>query len=257
MAAMCFAYPDVDWSNFDQEFIEQNKELSDYGINFLPTQIESHDSMIRILDEVRHFTNLVSHVGRDDFWQYIMLKYVKQIPKENEVGSSTMPQKVNPTNAENAWANGETTASQAIGITQKLTVSIMQRDLSDSSTLRTIPMVFLHSYQAISEIIKLLGKIEVNEEEMRKDLDENPEIIAEAIQTVLRKNGYKDAYEIMKKLTRGKKVTLLEIHEFARNLEINSEDKQRLLELTPREYIGLSEQLVDMYVSTVFEKSNK
>ena len=119
----------------------------------------------------------------------------------------------------------------------------MQRDLSDSSSLRTIPTVFLHSYQSMVSLIRMLGKLEVNQEDYaKKDLDENPEVLAEAIQTILRKNGYDNAYEIVKQMTRGKKTTLDDLREFIRGLEINEGDKERLLKLTPAEYIGESER---------------
>lgn len=243
-AAMTFAYPDVDWGVFEAEYVASFGE--EFTVNPLTSQIECHDYIVRILNEIRLFSSVVENIGKN-IEDYTCLKYLKQIPKEGEVGSSTMPHKINPIDGENAWSNAITAEFAALGLTQKLPQSKMQRDLSDSSSLRTIPTVFLHSYQSMVSLIRMLGKLEVNQEVMQKDLDENPEVLAEAIQTILRKNGYDNAYEIMKQMTRGKKTTLDDLREFIRGLEINEGDKERLLKLTPAEYIGESKELVDYY----------
>lgn len=242
-AAMKFAYPEVDWDNFEQSFINS---LGDFQVNPLTSQIENHDFIVRILNEVKLFSSIIENIGKN-IEDYTCLRYLRQIPKEGEIGSSTMPHKVNPIDGENAWSNAITAEFAAVGLTQKLPQSKMQRDLSDSSSMRTIPTVFLHSYQAIVSMIKMLRKLEVNEEAVAKDLEENPEIISEAIQTILRKNGYTDAYEIMKQMTRGKKVTLESLREFITGLDMEPTDKERLLNLTPRDYIGNSEELVEKY----------
>lgn len=243
-AAMMFAYPDVDWGVFEAEYVASFGE--EFAVNPLTSQIECHDYMVRILNEIRLFSSVVENIGKN-IEDYTCLKYLKQIPKEGEVGSSTMPHKINPIDGENAWSNAITAEFAAVGLTQKLPQSKMQRDLSDSSSLRTIPTVFLHSYQAMVSLIRMLGKLEVNQEVMQKDLDENSEVLAEAIQTILRKNGYDNAYEIMKQMTRGKKTTLEDLRKFIKGLDIAEDDKERLLKLTPAEYIGESKELVEYY----------
>lgn len=243
-AAMSFAYPDIDWGVFEANFVESFGE--EFLVNPLTSQIECHDYIVRILNEIRLFSSIVENIGKN-IEDYTCLKYLKQIPKAGEVGSSTMPHKINPIDGENAWSNAITAEFAAVGLTQKLPQSKMQRDLSDSSSLRTIPTVFLHSYQSMVSLIRMLGKLEVNEDIMRKDLDENPEVLAEVIQTILRKNGHDNAYEIMKEMTRGKKTTLEDLREFIKGLEIDENDKERLLKLTPAEYVGESEQLVEYY----------
>lgn len=243
-AAMIFAYPDVDWGVFEAEYVASFGER--FTVNPLTSQIECHDYIVRILNEIRLFSSVVENIGKN-IEDYTCLKYLKQIPKEGEVGSSTMPHKINPIDGENAWSNAITAEFAAVGLTQKLPQSKMQRDLSDSSSLRTIPTVFLHSYQSMVSLIRMLGKLEVNQEVMQKDLDENPEVLAEAIQTILRKNGYDNAYEIMKQMTRGKKTSLADLRKFIKGLEIDEGDKERLLELTPEKYIGESKELVEYY----------
>lgn len=243
-AAMMFAYPDVDWGVFEAEYVASFGE--EFAVNPLTSQIECHDYMVRILNEIRLFSSVVENIGKN-IEDYTCLKYLKQIPKEGEVGSSTMLHKINPIDGENAWSNAITAEFAAVGLTQKLPQSKMQRDLSDSSSLRTIPTVFLHSYQAMVSLIRMLGKLEVNQEVMQKDLDENSEVLAEAIQTILRKNGYDNAYEIMKQMTRGKKTTLEDLRKFIKGLDIAEDDKERLLKLTPAEYIGESKELVEYY----------
>lgn len=247
-AAMVFAYYNIDWDNFEDNFIF-DLGVNGCEINYLTTQIENHDFIVRILNEMRLFSSIVENIGKN-IEDYTMLGYLKQIPKKGEVGSSTMPNKINPIDGENAWSNAITAEFASIGLTQKLPLSKLQRDLSDSSSLRTIPTVFLHSYKAISSLIKMLGKLEVNEKVMRKDLEDHPEVISEAIQVVLRKNGYDNAYEIMKDMTRGKKVTLNSLRKFISSLEINEDDKQRLLELTPEKYIGNSAELVEYFCAS-------
>ena len=242
IAAMKAAYPNKNWMSFSETFINE----IGFEHNPVTSQIENHDYMVRIFNEIALFNSIVANISQN-LWDYISRDYLKQVSKKGEVGSSTMPHKTNPIDAENAWSNAETSSYAAIGLARKLPFSRMQRDLSDSSTQRTIPTVFLHSYQAIKSLERMLGRIEVNEEVMLKDLENNPEVLSEAIQTVLRKNGYDNAYEIMKDMTRGKKVTLESLREFISGLEIDAADKARLLELEPKDYIGYSIEYVEKY----------
>lgn len=243
MAALKAAHPEIDWMEFSEKFVGKNG----FSHNPLTTQIEPHDYMVRIFNEVRLFTDIVSNTAQN-LWHYIQFGYLKQHNKKGEVGSSTMPHKINPIDSENAWSNAVTTEFAAMGLTSKLPVSLMQRDLSDSSTLRTTPTVFLHSYQAIQSLIKMLDRIDVNEEVMLRDLEDHPEVLSEAIQTVLRANGCPDAYEKMKEMTRGKKVTLSDIREFISTLDIDPAAKEWLMKLEPKDYIGYSAELVEKYL---------
>jgi len=251
MAALNVAYPEMDTIEVEKDFaLKYGRECKfKVRVNPLTSQIESHDYIIRIMDELRHFTNIVKDIGKNHLWEYISRGYLTQETKAGEVGSSTMPNKVNPIDGENAWSIADKLAFEAMGISQKLPFSIMQRDLSDSATMRTIPSMFLLSYQSISRLLRLLKKIKVNEQRMLEDLRENPEVLAEAIQTVLRKNGHQDAYEVMKDMTRGKKVSLESLREFVSGLDIAEEDKKRLLNLRPEDYIGDSIRRVEMYCS--------
>ena len=164
-------------------------------------------------------------------WMYISRKYFKQRVIETEVGSSVMPHKVNPINHENSMANIHMANSIIDNFTNNLQISRMQRDLSDSSTLRNIGVVFSHTLVSIIQSIKGFEKMEVDVKVLEKELDDNPEILAEAIQTVLRKNGYNDAYESLKKFTRGKEVTLDMLKDYITSLDIDEEDRKRLLNL--------------------------
>lgn len=242
IAAMKVAYPDKDWMGFSESFAES----MNFEHNPISSQIENHDYMVRFFNEIGLFNSIVANISQN-LWDYISRDYLKQISKKGEIGSSTMPHKTNPIDAENAWSNAETSTYAAIGLARKLPFSRMQRDLSDSSTQRTIPMVFLHSYQAIKSLERMLDRVEVNESVMLKDLENNPEVLSEAIQTVLRKNGYQNAYEVMKDMTRGKKVTMESLREFISSLEISEKDKENLLKLEPKTYIGYSVEYVEKY----------
>lgn len=243
MAAMRVAYPEHDWMELAGEYVD----MFNFEYNPLTSQIEDHDYIVRILNEIGLFTMIVEDIDKNQLWPYISRDYLKQITKAGEVGSSTMPHKTNPINAENSWGNAHMTMSDVWGLVTKLPFSIMQRDLSDSSVMRNLAMVFLHSYQAISELNKMLDRIEANEKVLVEDLYNNPQVLAEPIQTVLRKNGYADAYEIMKDMTKGKQVTLAELRNFISTLNINEDDKKRLMELEPKTYIGYSVELVEKY----------
>lgn len=181
-----------------------------------------------------------------DMWLYISRGDFKQKTISGEVGSSIMPHKVNPINHENSMANIRIANSIFDSLTTNLQVSRMQRDLSDSSMLRNIGVGFAHSIVSIKQTIKGFSKMEVNKEKLEKELEEAPEVLAEAIQTILRKNKYNNAYEMLKELTRGKEISLEEIRKFVSNLDINESDKQILMNLTPSKYIGLAEKLAKL-----------
>lgn len=238
-SALAIAYPDIDIIKFCQEFI--NEEL-DLTFNPLTTQIESHDYIVNILDAIRHINNILLDLNLD-MWLYISKSYFKLEVISQEVGSSTMPHKVNPINFENSEANLEIANGLLITLSNKLPRSRMQRDLSDSSALRNLGIAFGYSLQGIKETLKGLKKVKVNTEIINKELDNEWEVLAEAIQTVLRKYQIPDAYDKLKELTRGKCVTKEILKEFITNLNIPSKDKENLLKLTPKTYIGLAFKL--------------
>ena len=238
-AAHVVAY-DIDWINFAKEFVESfNLEY-----NPLVTQIESHDTICEVMSYIKLFNNVTMDFNQD-MWTYISMKYFKQKAIATETGSSVMPHKVNPINHENSMANIRIANSIIDNFTNNLQVSRMQRDLSDSSNLRNLGVVLAHTIISITQTIKGFAKMEPNEDVLKEDLDNNPEVLAEAIQTVLRKNKYNNAYEMLKDLTRGKNVTIESMREFVEELKINEEDKKKLLKLTPQNYTGLSSKLVN------------
>ena len=238
--AHVIAYENIDWIEFNKNFVNS------LGLKFNPltTQIESHDVLCEFFSYLKLFNNITLDFN-SDMWMYISRKYFKQKVIETEVGSSVMPHKVNPINHENSMANIHMANSIIDNFTNNLQISRMQRDLSDSSTLRNIGVVFSHTLVSIIQSIKGFEKMEVDVKVLENELDDNPEILAEAIQTVLRKNGYNDAYESLKKFTRGKEVTLDMLKDYITSLDIDEEDRKRLLNLRPSTYIGLASKLVD------------
>lgn len=242
-SAVSVTFPDEDWMELAETFIEDYLSLI---FNPVTTQIEPHDYICELADSIRHFNNIL--MGMDlDMWLYISMEYFKQITVASEVGSSTMPHKVNPIRFENSEANCDISNALLTALSNKLTKSRMQRDLSDSSTMRNIGMALGYSVQAIEQTIGGLKKVDVSQEKLSKDLDERWEVLAEPIQTVLRKNGIPDAYDQLKVLTRGKGITKEAIQDFVKSLEIPEKDKQQLLELTPATYIGLAEEIVENF----------
>lgn len=231
---------DIDWIEFAKEFVESFK----LEYNPLVTQIESHDTICEVMSYIKLFNNITMDFNQD-MWTYISIKYFKQKTVATETGSSVMPHKVNPINHENSMANIRMANSIIDNFTNNLQVSRMQRDLSDSSNLRNVGVVLAHTVISIAQTIKGFAKMEPNEDVLKQDLDNNPEVLAEAIQTMLRKNGYNNAYEMLKELTRGKEVTLDSMREFVASLDITNTDKDKLLELTPTNYVGLSSKLVE------------
>ncbi len=235
------AYPNIDWLEYNKAFINS------LGLEFnpLPIQIESHDTMCELFSYIKLFNNVTLDFN-SDMWMYISYGYFKQKVVATETGSSVMPHKVNPINHENSMANIHMSNSIIDNFTSYLQVSRMQRDLSDSSNLRNIGVMLSHTLISLKQSLIAFGKMELNEKVINEELDNNPEVLSEAIQTILRKNKVKDAYEKLKELTRGKEVTLDGIREYIKTLNIPNEDKEALLNLTPKNYIGLSSELVEL-----------
>ncbi len=245
-SAILTAFPNEDWQVLAKKFVEEYLGLT---FNPLTTQIESHDYTCHILDGIRHFNNVL--VDFDvDMWLYISMEYFKQIPVKGEVGSSTMPHKVNPIRFENSEANIDMSNNICIALSNKLPKSRMQRDLSDSSSQRNLGLAFGYSLQAINETMNGLAKCVVNKDKLASDLNEKWEVLAEPIQTMLRKYGVPDAYDTLKALTRGKSISKEDILKFAESLDILSDqDRQTLVDMTPASYIGLANILAKIDLS--------
>ncbi len=232
------AYPDINWIKISKEFVES----FDLDYNLYTTQIETHDNICMIFSEMKLFNNILLDFN-NDMWMYISRNYFLQNNVKGEVGSSVMPHKINPINFENSMANIRMANGILTSFIDNLEISRMQRDLSDSSMLRNIGLAVAYMLIAIKQSMIGINKLKVNIEVLEKELHNNPEVLSEAIQTILRKNGYQDAYEILKELTRGKKVTNEEMKDFISKLDIATEDKERLLNLTPKDYIGLAPEI--------------
>ena len=234
------AYPAVDWINETKKFVES------LGLEYNPltTQIESHDFICILLSYIKVINNVIKDLN-SDMWLYISNNYFHEKSNKNEVGSSVMPHKVNPINYENSMANIEISNSVIDALVNNLSISRMQRDLSDSSKLRNLGVIFAHSLISIKETMTGLNKVEVNKEYMLSELDNHYEVLSEVIQTVLRKNKVNNAYELLKELSRGKSITKEDIFDFVNKLDIDENDKRIILELTPKEYIGLCKIIVD------------
>lgn len=245
--AHLISYSNVDWIQVAKEFVES------FGLeyNMYTTQIESHDSIVMLLSEIKLLNNIILDFD-NDMWMYISRNYFKQENIVGEVGSSVMPHKINPINFENSMANLKISNGIIDVFLNNLQISRMQRDLSDSSLQRNIGMVFAYCLIAIKQTIVGINKSTVNKERLKNELNNTPEVLAEAVQTILRKNGYDNAYETLKGLTRGKSITIDTIKEFTENIEINEKDKEILLKLTPEYYTGLAEKLANNIVDYTF-----
>ncbi|MHC2998150.1 adenylosuccinate lyase [Microbacterium sp. HJ5] len=240
------AEPDVDWPALTRGFIEG----LGLGFNVLTTQIESHDWQVELYDRVRHAGGILHNLATD-VWTYISIGYFTQIPVAGATGSSTMPHKINPIRFENAEANLEIAGGLLATLSQTLVTSRMQRDLTDSTTQRNIGVAFGHSLLALDNLQRGLGEISLAEDVLLADLDANWEVLAEAIQTVVRaeiaagRSQITDPYALLKDLTRGRRVGAAELAEFVKGLDIGDTAKERLLALTPATYDGLASKLVD------------
>ncbi|MDR2240201.1 MAG: adenylosuccinate lyase [Zoogloeaceae bacterium] len=232
------AYPGFDWEGFARRFIES------FGLEFNPytIQIEPHDAMAELFDAVARANTILLDLDRD-VWLYISLGYFKQKLKAGEIGSSTMPHKVNPIDFENSEGNLGLANALLRHLADKLPVSRMQRDLTDSTVLRNMGVAFGHTLLAYDSCLKGLAKLEADPARLRADLDAAWEVLAEPVQTVMRRYGVENPYEQLKELTRGKGITREGLHAFIQTLNIPAAEKQRLLAMTPWSYIGKAAEL--------------
>jgi adenylosuccinate lyase len=232
------AAPEVDWPTLSERFV------TDLGLSFNPytIQIEPHDWMAEYAHALSRIGTVFIDLSRD-LWGYISLGYFKQRTVEGEVGSSTMPHKVNPIDFENAEGNFGVSNAQLIHLAEKLPVSRWQRDLSDSTVLRTVGVALGHHLIALQGLLRGLGKLEANADRMAEDLDANWELLGEAVQTVMRRYGLPEPYEQLKRLTRGRRVDAAAMRAFIEALEIPAPAKARLLALTPARYTGCAAEL--------------
>jgi adenylosuccinate lyase len=232
------AYPDVDWPKFSQAFVES------LGLAWQPytTQIEPHDGIAELCDAMKRIDTICIDLARD-IWGYISLGYFRQSVKAGEVGSSTMPHKVNPIDFENAEGNFGIASALFEHFAAKLPVSRWQRDLTDSTVLRALGTAFGHALVGFEALQRGLGKLSANPERLAADLDASWEVLAEAVQTVMRRHGLPNPYEQLKALTRGHGITEASMREFIAGLALPQDAKQRLLAMTPGSYVGLAEEL--------------
>jgi len=232
------AYPDLDWERFCRRFVER------LGLEFnaYTTQIEPHDWIAELLDAYARANSILLDLDRD-LWGYISLGYFRQKVKEGEVGSSTMPHKVNPIDFENSEGNIGVANALLRHLADKLPVSRWQRDLSDSTAQRNIGTALGHTLLAYAACLRGLGKLEVDPARLEADLEQNWEVLAEAVQQVMRRHGVPDAYDKLKAMSRGKRLGREALAEFVKSLPIPAQAKKRLLALTPATYTGLAAEL--------------
>jgi adenylosuccinate lyase len=232
------AYPDVDWTAFSRRFVES------LGLDWQPytTQIEPHDGIAELCDAQKRIDTICIDLCRD-LWGYISLGYFKQAVKAGEVGSSTMPHKVNPIDFENAEGNFGIATALLEHFAAKLPISRWQRDLTDSTVLRALGTAFGHALIGYDALLRGLNKLSVNPERLTADLDNAWEVLAEAVQTVMRRHGLPNPYEQLKALTRGHGIDETSMRGFIASLDLPADAKQRLLDMTPGRYIGLAERL--------------
>ena len=235
------AYPDFDWENFSKGVVEKR-----LGLTFNPytIQIEPHDGMAQLFDAIARANTILLDMDRD-FWAYISVGYFKQRTKAGEIGSSTMPHKVNPIDFENSEGNLGVANALLRHLAEKLPISRWQRDLTDSTVLRNLGPAFGHSVLAYDSALRGLSKLEVNHAAIAADLDSCWEVLAEPVQTVMRRYGIENPYEQLKELTRGKGINQLDLQNFIRGLKIPEDAKARLLEMTPSSYLGKAVELTE------------
>ena len=237
------AWPEFDWEAFSKKVIE-SPEPQGLGLSFQPysIQIEPHDYMAELFDAIARANTVLIDFSRD-VWGYVSLGYFKQRLKAGEIGSSTMPHKVNPIDFENAEGNLGLANALLKHLAEKLPISRWQRDLTDSTVLRNIGVAMGYATLAYSSLMTGLNKLELNEERLQEDLDHAWEVLAEPIQTVMRRYGVQGAYEKLKEVTRGKTVQAEDLHRLINGLEIPQADKDRLLAMTPASYVGKAAEL--------------
>ena len=254
------AWPDFDWEAFSRKVVETpepiagangangttgaSQEAWGLGLTFQPysIQIEPHDYMAELFDAVARINTILIDFSRD-VWGYVSVGYFKQRLKAGEIGSSTMPHKVNPIDFENAEGNLGLANAVLRHLSEKLPISRWQRDLTDSTVLRNMGVAFGYAVLAYTSLNAGLNKLELNSEALDDDLNSSWEVLAEPIQTVMRRYGVQGAYEKLKEVTRGKTVTAAALHELIHSLEIPATEKQRLLAMTPASYVGMAAEL--------------
>ena len=239
-AAAVAAFPDRDWMGLSAEFVES------LGLeaNRCTTQVEDHDALAEYFAIVSRTNNIVCDLDRD-LWEYISRGDLIERPVGREVGSSTMPHKVNPIRFENSEGNVAISNALLHALSDKLTVSRMQRDLSDTTVERNIGVALAHSHLAIGQTLRGLERIDVDEDVLRSAVESTPEVLSEGYQTILRSAGVDDPYELLRRLTRGERVTLDRLHRFAEGLSVSDDVKARLRDLRPAEYVGQAESVCD------------
>ena len=230
------AYPNIDWKAFGTSFVQEKLGLQH---SFPTTQIEHYDHMAALFDALKRINTIIIDLDRD-IWTYVSMDYFKQKIKKGEVGSSAMPHKVNPIDFENSEGNLGVANALFEHLSAKLPVSRLQRDLTDSTVLRTIGMPLGHTIIALQSTLKGLNKLLLNEEKLNEDLEKNWAVVAEAIQTILRREAYPNPYEALKGLTRtNEKITAKSIADFIETLEVSKEIKNELKAITPQNYTGI------------------
>jgi adenylosuccinate lyase len=244
--AHAVAFPKIDWIGFSKRFIEGLSRTRNIRLetNPITTQIEPHDTYAELFDILRR-TNTILIDFCQDMWRYVSDHWIIQKPKEGEVGSSTMPHKVNPINFENGEGNLGLANALFGYFSVKLPIARLQRDLSDSTIERNFGVAFGHCLVAYKAILKGLAQISVNETKILEDLEDHQEIIAEGIQTILRREGVPLPYEKLKELTRGQKVSKEDFEKFIEDLPIKEEIKTELKKITPKNYIGLAREIAE------------
>ena len=235
------AYPDFDWENFSRNVVENSLGLT---FNEYTIQIETHDYIAELFDAIARANTILIDLNRD-IWSYISLGYFKQITKAGEVGSSTMPHKVNPIDFENSEGNLGMANALLKHMSEKLPISRWQRDLTDSTVLRNIGMALGYTVLAYDSCLRGLNKLEVNAERITHDLEDAWEVLAEPVQTVMRRYGIENPYEQLKALTRGKGIEKQDLQEFIRNLDLPQSAKNELLKMTPASYTGIATKLAE------------
>ncbi len=230
------AYPDIDWISFSNEFVNNTLRLDRSQTT---TQVEHYDQLASLFDAMKRINTILLDLNKD-LWTYISMDYFKQKLKDGEIGSSAMPHKVNPIDFENSEGNLGLANALFIHLSSKLPVSRLQRDLTDSTVLRSIGVPLSHSLIAFQSTLNGLGKLVLNEQKIRSDLENNWAVVAEAIQTVLRREGFEKPYEALKGLTRThEKVTKDSVHAFIDGLDISDELKKELKKIEPSNYLGI------------------
>jgi adenylosuccinate lyase len=244
------AVPQIDWPSFAKNFVENHLGLT---YNPLTTQIESHDWQVELYDRMAHVGKILHNVATD-IWSYISHEVFVQIPIEGTTGSSTMPHKINPIKFENAEANLEIADALFAKLSQTLATSRLQRDLTDSTTQRNISVAFAHSLIAITNLTQGIAKLKVNSQFLIKELQANPAVLSEAVQSVMRYAGIvgvenmENPYERLKEMTRGQEITLDSVRTFVKTLQLPKKMEQSLLDLTPETYLGYATWLTETFL---------